>query len=83
MELRAGERRGGGSEREGIKGGANGRDPPLAPNRGSNTHFSDLLRALWAPRPHRPSALVIWPILLKVELIERIDLLRGWQTQPQ
>lgn len=57
--------------------------PPLAATRGSNTHFSDLLRALRAPRPHRPSALVIWPILLKVELIERIDLRWGWQTQPQ
>lgn len=39
-------------------------------SRGSNTHFSDLLRALWAPGPHWPPALVIWPILLKVELIE-------------
>lgn len=50
-------------------------NPPLATTRGSNTHFSDLLRALWAPHPHRPSAIVIWPILLKEELIERIDLL--------
>lgn len=46
------------------------RNLPLASSRGSNTHFSDLLRALWAPGPHWPSALVIWPILLKVELIE-------------
>lgn len=46
----------------------------LATRRGSKSHFSDLLKALQAPCPHWPSALVIWSILLKVELIERIDL---------
>lgn len=46
------------------------RNPLLASSGGSNAHFSDLLRALWAPGPHWPTALVIWPILLKVELIE-------------
>lgn len=51
------------------------RNLPPASSRGSNTHFSDLLRALWAPSPHWPPALVIWPILLKVELIEWIALL--------
>lgn len=56
--------------------------PPPAAARGSNAHFSDLLRALWAPGPRWPSALVIWPILLKVELIERIDLLRVGRHSP-
>lgn len=56
--------------------------PPTAAARGSNAHFSDLLRALWAPGPCWPSALVIWPILLKVELIERIDLLRVGRHSP-
>lgn len=46
------------------------RNPLLASSRGSNAHFSDLLRALWALGPHWTTALVIWPILLKVELIE-------------
>lgn len=55
---------------------------PPAAARGSNAHFSDLLRALWAPGPRWPSALVIWPILLKVELIERIDLLRLGRHRP-
>lgn len=56
--------------------------PPPAAARGSNAHFSDLLRALWAPGPRWPSAVVIWPILLKVELIERIDLLRLGRHSP-
>lgn len=56
--------------------------PPPAAAGGSNAHFSDLLRALWAPGPRWPSALVIWPILLKVELIERIDLLRVGRHSP-
>ena len=79
MQFRGRERRRGRSKRK-KKAKRREREAKMADLTGilqaeALTHFSDLLRALWAPCPHWPSALVIWPILLKVELIERIDLL--------